>query len=74
MMGQAIGLFIQLRIAELLSGAGECWEVRCTGHGARVRKGATRRAPDVTISTDSDTWMRLREGEFSGVEAFQRRR
>jgi pimeloyl-ACP methyl ester carboxylesterase len=52
---------------------GRLWEVRCTGHGARVRKGATRRAPDVTISTDSDTWMRLREGEFSGVEAFQRR-
>jgi pimeloyl-ACP methyl ester carboxylesterase len=52
---------------------GLIWEVRCTGGTARVRKGATRRAPDVTISTDSDTWMRLREGEFSGVEAFQRR-
>lgn len=53
---------------------GRIWEVRCTRHGARVRKGATRRQPEVTISTDSDTWMRLREGEFSGVEAFQRRR
>ena len=38
-----------------------------------VRKGATRRDPDVTITTDADTWMRLRQGEFSGVEAFQRR-
>ena len=52
---------------------GHVWEVRCTSHGARVRKGASRRQPDVTISTDSDTWMRLREGSFSGVEAFQRR-
>ncbi len=53
---------------------GRIWEVRCTPHAARVRKGATRRRPDVTISTDSDTWMRLREGEFSGVEAFGDRR
>lgn len=52
---------------------GHIWEVRCTRHAARVRKGGTRRPPDVTISTDADTWMRLRQGEFSGVEAFQRR-
>ncbi len=52
---------------------GHTWEVRCTTHGARVRKGATRRRPDVTMSTDSGTWMRLREGELSGVEAFQQR-
>jgi pimeloyl-ACP methyl ester carboxylesterase len=56
-----------------LGDLGRIWEVRCTPHGARVRKDATRRKPDVTISTDSDTWMRLREGEFSGVDAFQRR-
>jgi pimeloyl-ACP methyl ester carboxylesterase len=52
---------------------GHTWEVRCTRHAARVRKGGTRRRPDVTISTDASTWMRLRRGEFSGVEAFQRR-
>jgi pimeloyl-ACP methyl ester carboxylesterase len=52
---------------------GHIWEIRCTPDAARVCKGATRRAPDVTISTDSETWMQLREGEFSGVEAFQRR-
>jgi pimeloyl-ACP methyl ester carboxylesterase len=52
---------------------GHCWEVRCTSHGARVRKGATRRSPDVTLSTDSDTWTRLRDGEYSGVDAFRRR-
>ena len=38
-----------------------------------MRKGATRRTPDVTLSTDADTWLRLRQGEFSGVQAFQRR-
>lgn len=52
---------------------GHTWEIRCTSHGARVRKGGTRRQPDVTISTDSLTWMRLRQGELSGVEAFQQR-
>jgi pimeloyl-ACP methyl ester carboxylesterase len=56
-----------------LGDVGHTWEVRCTAHGARVRKGATRRQPDVTIGTDTDTWLRLREGEFSGVEAFRRR-
>jgi pimeloyl-ACP methyl ester carboxylesterase len=29
--------------------------------------------PDVTIGTDSETWLRLREGGLSGVEAFHQR-
>lgn len=53
---------------------GHTWEVRCTTHGARVCRGATKREPDVTISTDAETWLALRRGEFSGVEAFGRRR
>jgi len=56
-----------------LGDLGHTWEVRCTSHAARVRKGATRRQPDVTLATDAETWTRLREGELSGVEAFQRR-
>jgi pimeloyl-ACP methyl ester carboxylesterase len=52
---------------------GHTWEVRCDQHAARVRKGATRRRADVTITTDADTWVRLRDGEFSGIDAFQRR-
>src|ERR1700755_2225319 len=52
---------------------GHTWEVRCTSHGARVRKGVTRRAPDVTLTTDSGTWLALRRGELSGIDAFQRR-
>jgi pimeloyl-ACP methyl ester carboxylesterase len=52
---------------------GHTWEVRCTRHGARVRKGCTRRDPDVTLATDSDTWMALRRGDISGIAAFQQR-
>jgi pimeloyl-ACP methyl ester carboxylesterase len=52
---------------------GRTWEVRCSRHGATVRRGDTRCTPDVILSTDSDTWMRLRSGEFSGVEALRRR-
>lgn len=57
----------------VLGDVGHVWEVRCNGHGARVCKGVSRREPDVTMSTDSSTWLSLREGEFSGIEAFQRR-
>lgn len=53
---------------------GHSWEVRCTSHAARVRQGATRRRPDVTITTDADTWLALRQGELSGIDAFERRR
>jgi len=56
-----------------LGDIGHTWEVRCTAHAARVRKGLTRRKPDVTISTDAATWLRLRAGELSGLEAFRRR-
>jgi pimeloyl-ACP methyl ester carboxylesterase len=57
-----------------LGDLGHAWEVRTTAHGARVRKGLTRREPDVTIGTDSATWMQLREGRLSGIEAFSERR
>ncbi|HEY2653739.1 MAG TPA: alpha/beta fold hydrolase [Solirubrobacteraceae bacterium] len=59
----------QIKLCDL----GHSWEVRCTTHGARVRKGATRRGPDVTLTTDSDTWLRVRRGELSGIDAFQQR-
>ncbi len=53
---------------------GHTWEIRCTSHGARVRQGATRRRPDVTIWTDAATWLALRQGDLSGIDAFERRR
>ena len=57
-----------------LGDVGHTWEVRCTTHGARVRKGVTIREPDVVIGTDSATWLQLREGELSGLDAFSQRR
>jgi pimeloyl-ACP methyl ester carboxylesterase len=56
-----------------LGDVGHTWEVRCTEHGARVRKGVSSRRPDVVIGTDADTWLRLRRGELSGIEAFSQR-
>ncbi len=55
-----------------LGDVGHTWEVRVTSKTARVHRGATRQ-PDVTIGTDSRTWMRLREGELSGLDAFSKR-
>jgi pimeloyl-ACP methyl ester carboxylesterase len=57
-----------------LGDIGRSWEVRCTTIGARVRAGASKREPDVVIGTDAQTWLQLREGEISGVEAFSQRR
>src|SRR3954469_16101464 len=56
-----------------LGDVGHTWEIRLTEDRARVRQGVTRRRPDVTIGTDSETWLRLREGALSGVEAFHQR-
>jgi pimeloyl-ACP methyl ester carboxylesterase len=58
----------------VLGDVGHTWEVRCTTHGARARKGATNRTPDVVIGTDAETWIALRCGELSGIEAFSQRR
>ena len=60
----------QIKLGDL----GRTWEIRCTSHAARVRQGATRREPDVTMSTDAATWLALRQGELSGIDAFQQRR
>ena len=60
----------QIRLGDL----GRTWEVRCTSHTARVRQGVTRRRPDVTLATDAATWLALRAGELSGIDAFEQRR
>jgi pimeloyl-ACP methyl ester carboxylesterase len=54
--------------------AGQTWEVRATTHGARVRKGVSSRPADTVIGTDADTWLALRAGELSGLDAFRARR
>jgi pimeloyl-ACP methyl ester carboxylesterase len=70
-LGAGAGFDATYRI--VLGDVGQSWEVRATTHGARVRKGGTRRTPDVTIGTDAATWLALREGELSGVEAYSQR-
>ena len=67
-LGTDSGLDTTYRV--VLGDVGQVWEVRCSRSTARVHKGATRRKPDVEIATSWDTWMRLRQGELSGVEAF----
>src|SRR3954469_1158969 len=56
-----------------LGDIGHTFEVRCTEHAARVRKGISARPADVVIGTDSRTWLRLRTGEISAVKAFRDR-
>jgi len=58
-----------LRLCDL----GQTWEIRLTEKRATVLRGVTRDRPDVTISTDSETWLSLREGAISGIEAFSQR-
>jgi pimeloyl-ACP methyl ester carboxylesterase len=57
-----------------LGDVGHTWEIRLTERDAHVRRGTSRSAPDVVIGTDSETWLRLREGELSGLQAFSERR
>jgi pimeloyl-ACP methyl ester carboxylesterase len=57
-----------------LGDIGRSWEVHCTTHGARVRAGRAGHKPDVTIGTDAQTWLELREGHINGIEAFSQRR
>src|SRR3954453_20700161 len=53
--------------------AGRVWEVRLRGNECEVRPSPTRE-PDAVIGTDSATWLALREGRLSGLDAFSRRR
>lgn len=56
-----------------LSDVGRTWQVELRGHRCKVRP-SPRGAPDVTIGTDSETWLELREGRLSGLDAFRQRR
>ena len=59
----------QVRLGDI----GRTWEIRCTATTAHVRRGASAREPNVVIGTDAGTWLRLRDGELSGIAAFSRR-
>ncbi len=56
-----------------LGDVGHTFEVRCTEATVRVRRGTSRREPDVVIGTDAETWLRLRAGELAGLDAFRER-
>src|SRR3954466_595649 len=56
-----------------LGDVGKTWDIRLTEDEACVHPGTRGCKPDVTIGTDSATWLRLREGELNGIEAFSER-
>jgi pimeloyl-ACP methyl ester carboxylesterase len=60
---------VQIRLSDL----GRTWEVELRPERCRVRTSPTRRA-DVVIGTDAATWLALRDGRLSGLDAFQKRR
>ena len=59
----------QIRLGDV----GRTWEVRLRGSRCEVRPSPTRE-PDVVIGTDAATWLALREGRMSGLDAFSQRR
>ncbi len=59
----------QIRLGDV----GRTWEVRTAGERCEVRPSPTRE-PDVVIGTDASTWLALREGRTSGLDAFSQRR
>src|SRR3954447_25270419 len=56
-----------------LGDVGRTWEVRAHGERCGVRPSPTRE-PDVVIGSDAATWIGLREGRLSGLDAFAQRR
>ncbi len=60
---------IQIRLEDV----GRSWEVELKPDRCRVGNSPAHR-PDVVIGTDSATWLALREGRLSGLDAFSQRR
>jgi pimeloyl-ACP methyl ester carboxylesterase len=56
-----------------LGDVGRTWEVRARGENCAVRPSPVRE-PDVVVGTDAATWLGLREGRLSGLDAFAQRR
>jgi pimeloyl-ACP methyl ester carboxylesterase/predicted lipid carrier protein YhbT len=60
---------VQIRLSDI----GRTWEVELRPDRCKVRTSPSRK-PDVVIGTDAGTWLALREGRLSGLDAFQQRR
>ena len=56
-----------------LGDVGRSWQVRLTPERCAVSLSPSRE-PDVVIGTDAATWLALREGRLSGLDAFAARR
>lgn len=56
-----------------LEDIGRNWHVELSERGCQVTNSAPRGA-DVVIGTDAATWLALREGKLSGLDAFRTRR
>src|SRR5919198_6384171 len=56
-----------------LGDVGRTWQVRARAERCEVRPSPTG-DPDVVIGTDAATWIALREGRLSGLDAFAQRR
>jgi pimeloyl-ACP methyl ester carboxylesterase len=56
-----------------LGDVGRTWQVRALPERCEVRRSPTRE-PDVVIGSDAGTWIALREGRLSGLDAFAQRR
>jgi pimeloyl-ACP methyl ester carboxylesterase len=59
----------QIRLGDV----GRTWEVIARSDRCEVHPSPTRK-PDVVIGSDAATWLALREGRLSGVDAFSQRR
>jgi pimeloyl-ACP methyl ester carboxylesterase len=60
---------VHVRLADV----GRTWEVELHPERCKVRTSPSRRA-EVVIGTDASTWLALREGRLSGLDAFSQRR
>jgi pimeloyl-ACP methyl ester carboxylesterase len=56
-----------------LGDVGRTWQVRARAERCEVRPSCMRE-PDVVIGSDAATWIALREGRLSGLDAFAQRR
>src|SRR5215208_4794174 len=56
-----------------LDDLGSSWAVELDEHGCEV-SATPKSDPDVVIGTDAATWLELREGQLSGLDAFRSRR
>jgi pimeloyl-ACP methyl ester carboxylesterase len=68
-LGNAAGASYRIVLEDL----GMSWGVELDGERCEVRS-EPRRNPDIVIGTDSETWLGLREGELSGLDAFRSRK